>query len=154
MNGLEDDVGQLRRLGHELPEDRTGHPVDHAAGGHTRREQGGLPGQHVQLAQKRAWPEDRHDLLRQSERREPHDFQIAGLDQHEVKVDIPSVGHGRARGDDRLRGTLADDVQMRRREVRISARDPRRRHGRRLGVRSLHTHWHTIAFGPFPVPTG
>jgi hypothetical protein len=84
--------------------------LDHAADGHTRRKHGSLPSQHVQLAQERAWAEDRHDLLRQPEGREPHDFQIAGLDQHEVKVDIPGVGQERARIDDRLRGTLADEV--------------------------------------------
>jgi hypothetical protein len=65
--------------------------LDHAAGGHTRRKHGSLPGQHVQLAQERAWAEDRHDLLRRPEGREPHDFHIAGLDQHEVIVDISGV---------------------------------------------------------------
>jgi hypothetical protein len=93
-----------------MSEGRTRHPLDHAADGHTRRKHGSLSGQHVQLAQERAWAEDRYDLLRQPERREPHDFQIAGLDQHEVKVDIPGVGQERARVDDRLRGTLADEV--------------------------------------------
>jgi hypothetical protein len=55
-------------------------------------------------------PKIRYDLLRQPVRREPHDFQFTGLDQHEVIVDIPGVAQGRARVDDRLRGTLADEV--------------------------------------------
>jgi hypothetical protein len=48
--------------------------------------------------------------IRQPEGREPHDFHIAGLDQNEVIVDISGVAQGRAGVDDRLRGTLADEV--------------------------------------------
>ena len=83
----------------------------------------------------------RGDVLRQPKGREPHDFDVAGLDQNEVIVDVPGATQERARVDDRLRGAFADEVKLRRSEVRISARDVRRCPVRCLGVRSLHTQW-------------
>jgi hypothetical protein len=61
--GLEEEVGQLGVLGHQLPEPQRRDPV-HATGlDHARNQIHRLAGEHVQLAEKRARPEAHERLL-------------------------------------------------------------------------------------------
>src|SRR4029077_18551258 len=67
--------------------------------------------------------------------------------QHEVIADIPGVGQGRARIDERLLGTLAEGAYLRRGEIGFSARSVRRLRQSSIGFPRLRPHsgWLSVA---------